>query len=81
MNDSECLMPTHFLCDPIAKKCVCGNEDTFIADVRFQVGTEFGKDFKIGRCYIRPTFDWLPTFECAPGSSIEPVTAGEDSTP
>lgn len=81
MNDSECLKPTHFLCDPVLKKCVCGNEDNIIPDVRFQVGNKFGKDHKNGKCYIRPTFDWLPGFECAPGSEIKPVTAGEDSDP
>jgi len=67
IDKPSCLKPTHLYCDPLLRICLCGQD---------QDPNQFQNDKTSHKCYIRPTYDLVEGYECAPGSSPAKVSAG-----
>lgn len=78
-NDT-CLKPTHLICDAIFRKCVCSIEGRNSPEIRFQFGTYDGKNSREeGRCFIRPTFEFVHGMECSAKSRLKEIATEEEA--
>ncbi|XP_035705507.1 uncharacterized protein LOC118434923 [Folsomia candida] len=66
---TSCWKPTNMKCDPIIKKCICGNDGN-MTEIHFQYGN------KSQICFLRPTMAWMPGYTCGGRSKASTIFDG-----